>query len=85
MISEEARYLLSVDEQTERYISMATASAQEVKATIDRKVKALEEHNFSEAYRLSGLISLMAQECETLDRRMWVLMNPGEADEQAAE
>ena len=74
-----------LEDEVEGYIREARSLSNEISKTLGAKDEALEAKNFGEAYRLSGLVCLLSTQAEILDRRMWVLMNPEEADEQATE
>lgn len=63
---------MSIEDEIKGYVESSVGTVGEIKKLLDYKIKALEGRDFNEAYRLAGVISLMAQKSEEVDRRMFV-------------
>lgn len=73
---------MSIEEDIAVYVELARATVEEIKTTLDAKVRALEDRDFREAYRLAGIVALLARSAEELDRTTWELLNPEEVEDE---
>jgi hypothetical protein len=62
------------------YIQTALEAMGELQATIDRKRRMLEQRDYNEVYRLAGIITILANQQEKLDRAMFLLLGRDEDD-----
>jgi hypothetical protein len=60
------------------YVDVAISAAIELQEVIDAKIKALEARDYDEAYRLAGVVTLLAGKQEQVDRLMHLKYGSGE-------
>lgn len=73
---------MGVEEDIAVYVELAGATVEEIKTTLDAKMRALKNRDFGEAYRQAGIVTLLAQGAEQLDRTTWELLNPEEVEDE---